>query len=60
MVTEDAVESSGANGVAEAHKTNGKLWNGDSDVGNGGKKLTPAEKKRLKKKQRKANKQAGR
>ncbi len=60
MVAEGGVQIPKANGVAEGHQVNGGLENGDLEHLNAGKKLTAAEKKKLKKKQRKANKQAER
>ena len=48
------------NGRADAHLANGELDNSASAPENGSAKLSAAEKKRLKKKQRKANKQAQR
>lgn len=48
------------NGTADAHLPNGGLDNSASALENGSAKLSAAEKKRLKKKQRKANKQAQR
>ena len=51
-------ESSTANGVPDhEHMPNGVLENGDVDHPSSKAKLTPAEKKKLKKKQRKVNKQ---
>ena len=50
-------ESTPANGVAEQHLPNGTLENGDVDHHGSKAKLTAAEKKKLKKKQRKINKQ---
>lgn len=49
-----------ANGIADAHLANGGLDDCASAPENGSAKLSAAEKKRLKKKQRKANKQAQR
>ncbi len=49
-----------ANGTADAHLPYGGLDNSASALENGSAKLSAAEKKRLKKKQRKANKQAQR
>lgn len=60
MVAEGGAQIPKANGVAEGHQVNGGLENGDLEHVNAGKKLTAAEKKKLKKKQRKANKQAER
>ena len=53
-------ESLLANGTAEAHLPNGGLDNSASAPESGPAKLSAAEKRRLKKKQRKANKQAQR
>ena len=53
-------ESLLANGSAEAHLANGGLENSAAAPENGSAKMSAAEKKRLKKKQRKANKQAQR
>jgi ribosomal protein L37AE/L43A len=50
-------ESTPANGVAEQHLPNGTLENGDVEHHGSKTKLTAAEKKKLKKKQRKINKQ---
>ena len=49
-----------ANGSAEANLANGGLENSASAPENGPAKLSAAEKRRIKKKQRKANKQAQR
>lgn len=53
-------DTSTANGDSAGHLPNGNLQNGDSDHTNGEKRMTAAEKKRLKKKQRKANQKAER
>lgn len=53
-------ESLLANGTAEAHLPNGGHEDSASAPENGPAKLSAAEKRRLKKKQRKANKQAQR
>jgi hypothetical protein len=52
--------ASTANGIAAEHLPNGALENGDAKHDNGYKRLTLAEKKKLKKKQRKANRKAER
>lgn len=60
VAEEEGAQTSTANGVADDKHMNGVVENGGSDHGNTGRKLTATEKKKLKKKQRKANKQAAR
>ena len=55
-----APESLAANGSADAHLANGGPDDSAAKLENGAVKSSAAEKKRLKKKQRKANKQAQR
>ncbi len=55
-----APESLAANGSADAHQANGGPDDSATKLENGAERPSAAEKKRLKKKQRKANKQAQR
>ncbi len=60
MVAEGGAQIPEANGVTVGHQANGGLESEYLEHVSAGKKLTVAEKKKLKKKQRKANKQAER